>query len=274
MKAPWLLPIAGLAIVALTLGALADCGMDHGEKTKAMTPRVEATSADILPLAEVHPLQRASRLLSESIRNPADTLHGRIEDLVLTMDRGRIDYAAVVFREFPETVYHMSFDKLAATPDGEKLFCHVAADGLDALPSFARDAWHAEADLHRVREVLGMRVRGADGESAGRIRDLLIVTEDGRIREATVGVGGFLGLGERYASINWTTAILSEGHVAIGITSDDLEALAYERGEYWENLGFAGEERDTRREEPAETEKPMDLTPSETNPLWNPATDY
>ena len=48
--------------------------------------------------------------------------------------------------------------------------------------------------------LMGADVRGADGESIGTVDDLLLDT-DGQIQAVVVGIGGFLGVGQRDVAI-------------------------------------------------------------------------
>jgi hypothetical protein len=50
--------------------------------------------------------------------------------------------------------------------------------------------------------LIGLTLRNAANESIGSIDDVL-VDADGRVRQVVVGVGGFLGMGERKVAIAW-----------------------------------------------------------------------
>ncbi len=82
------------------------------------------------------------------------------------------------------------------------------------------------------------------GDSAGRIRDLVINVEDGKIAEASIGVGGFFGIREKLASVDWQSLSFPAGEdfARINMSSDQLKGVAYSKDEYWERLGFAGEQ--------------------------------
>jgi len=59
--------------------------------------------------------------------------------------------------------------------------------------------------LSSGRKLIGYKVEGLRGESLGRIEDLLISDEEGRVAYAVVSVGGLLGLGNKLSAVPWST---------------------------------------------------------------------
>jgi opacity protein-like surface antigen len=57
-----------------------------------------------------------------------------------------------------------------------------------------------EASDWRGSKVIGSTVYGPDNASIGEVNDVLIGS-DGKIKAAVIGVGGFLGVGEKYVAI-------------------------------------------------------------------------
>lgn len=57
-----------------------------------------------------------------------------------------------------------------------------------------------QASDWRASKVVGSTVYGPDNASIGEVNDVLIGS-DGKIRAAVIGVGGFLGVGEKYVAI-------------------------------------------------------------------------
>src|SRR5215211_8789917 len=58
-----------------------------------------------------------------------------------------------------------------------------------------------DSDLPRdatAKALLDSDVRDRDGEKIGTVKDLYVDTEEGEVRFLDVGVGGFLGLGEKH----------------------------------------------------------------------------
>jgi len=58
-------------------------------------------------------------------------------------------------------------------------------------------------DAARAENMIGKTVRGADGEEVGEIEDLILNPQSGQIERAVIGVGGFLGVGERQVAVDW-----------------------------------------------------------------------
>lgn len=56
-------------------------------------------------------------------------------------------------------------------------------------------------DVLRARDIMGMHVKNAQNEDLGKIEDLAIDTDSGRIAYAVLSFGGFLGLGDKLFAI-------------------------------------------------------------------------
>jgi sporulation protein YlmC with PRC-barrel domain len=81
-----------------------------------------------------------------------------------------------------------------------------------------------------VSKLAGAKVMGPDNKSIGDISDLL-VDQNGNVQAVVIGVGGFLGLGEKDVAIpfkNMTVARSSDGksidHVSVVYTKDQLNS--------------------------------------------------
>lgn len=57
--------------------------------------------------------------------------------------------------------------------------------------------------LHRASEMIGTQVENLQGESLGKIEEIVIDPIDDTVAYAVLSFGGFLGLGERYFAIPW-----------------------------------------------------------------------
>lgn len=79
----------------------------------------------------------------------------------------------------------------------------------------------------QVSELMGVNVRTADDENIGSVNDL-IVNKDGQIVAVVVGVGGFLGMGEKDVAISWDsvtqTGTANERELRIDATRDELSS--------------------------------------------------
>lgn len=84
------------------------------------------------------------------------------------------------------------------------------------------------ADQMLASDLIGMSVRGAGNESIGEINDV-VVARDGRVIGAVIGVGGFLGIGEKDVAVPFQMVELVRGsdagdHVVVRKTKDELKA--------------------------------------------------
>jgi sporulation protein YlmC with PRC-barrel domain len=87
----------------------------------------------------------------------------------------------------------------------------VASAQTPAPPRTPLPAWR-ELGLSETRHVLGMRIRNEQGREVGEIDNLLIDTRDGRISHVVIGVGGFMGVGEKKVVVPWADLkIASDG---------------------------------------------------------------
>lgn len=106
----------------------------------------------------------------------------------------------------------------------------VASSTVTASSEKATDAQRAtnvqKASDVQVEKLIGETVENFDGENVGDIESV-IVGESGEVRAVVVGVGGFLGIGERLVAIDWSELDISENGdtVRIAATADQLKAM-------------------------------------------------
>ncbi len=96
-----------------------------------------------------------------------------------------------------------------------------------AKDSFVQDQ---QATDWRASKVIGATVYGPDNASIGEVNDVLI-GNDGKIRAAVIGVGGFLGVGEKsvaipFESLNITRKLDSTTiqKINVSYTKDQLKS--------------------------------------------------
>ena len=80
-----------------------------------------------------------------------------------------------------------------------------------------------DVDLNKL---IGKSVTNARNERIGEIESV-IVDSSGSVRAVVVGVGGFLGIGERDVAVTWESLTLSPDRdkVSLNTTSDDLRNM-------------------------------------------------
>lgn len=81
---------------------------------------------------------------------------------------------------------------------GERQMCGELVDHATQLLDSIREPRLADLD-----EVLGKRVRDAEGETIGRLRQLVFDPISGQIAYGIIGIGGFLGFAEELVVVPW-----------------------------------------------------------------------
>lgn len=101
-----------------------------------------------------------------------------------------------------------------------------------AAGTVTRETWSNVDKLHDSRDLIGLRIKNAQGKDIGEIDALMIDPKDGKVTHAVVGVGGFLGVGEKHLVVPWSDVKVSMDHNRMVVTMDQptLErAPRYER---------------------------------------------
>jgi sporulation protein YlmC with PRC-barrel domain len=57
------------------------------------------------------------------------------------------------------------------------------------------------SDVHKASSIVGMKVKNQSDEVLGNVEDLVLDMKSGKISYAVLGVGGFLGIGEKYIAV-------------------------------------------------------------------------
>jgi hypothetical protein len=98
----------------------------------------------------------------------------------------------------------------------------------------------------RAKKVIGTSVKDPTGAAIGRIEDIVLDKLSNNIMFAVVGFGGFLGMGEKFHPLPWSTLDYDEdldGYV-VNLTKDQLEAApAYTMDELTQGDGTQFRER-------------------------------
>lgn len=92
-----------------------------------------------------------------------------------------------------------------------------------------------------VSELIGAEVKTTDDENVGPVEELLI-DESGQVVAIVVGVGGFLGIGEKNVAIGWDEVTISGGTAGSG--EHDLGAEEHDADS--EDHMFSSDELDLR----------------------------
>ncbi|WP_053239630.1 PRC-barrel domain-containing protein [Pleomorphomonas koreensis] len=108
-------------------------------------------------------------------------------------------------------------DSPAATPAPSTGDTSPAMDGSTAMPSDHSAATTGETFVTvpetgawRVSDLQGKAVYDSEGNSIGDIKDVL-VSQNGSVNAVIIGVGGFLGIGEKNVAVNMSALQLGPG---------------------------------------------------------------
>lgn len=77
---------------------------------------------------------------------------------------------------------------------------------------------------HRMSNLIGAKVQSAQGENLGDINDV-VVNQKGQIQFAVLGMGGFLGLGEKLTPVPWSM-LQSSGEKTFSLNADKSKLQA------------------------------------------------
>lgn len=78
----------------------------------------------------------------------------------------------------------------------------------------------------RASRTIGTSVYNTQGEKIGKVEDVVLDKTDNSILFAVVGFGGFLGIGEKYHPVPWSSLDYSKDHdgCVVPFTKDQLKA--------------------------------------------------
>ncbi|WP_114391181.1 PRC-barrel domain-containing protein [Notoacmeibacter marinus] len=78
----------------------------------------------------------------------------------------------------------------------------------------------------RASRVIGTTVYNTAGDKIGEVEDVILDKTSDAIKFAVVGFGGFLGVGEKYHAVPWSSLNYedSQGGYVVPYTKDQLEA--------------------------------------------------
>jgi sporulation protein YlmC with PRC-barrel domain len=100
-----------------------------------------------------------------------------------------------------------------------------------------------QTQMVRVRDLLGSQVINMQSQDLGKIEDVVINPDTGKIRYGVVGFGGMMGVGTKYLAAPWSTLrlVLKGAKTASGTTIDrdyfvlDLTTDALKNGPTFDN---------------------------------------
>src|SRR5215471_2384145 len=112
---------------------------------------------------------------------------------------------------------------MAATPVVAGAADTTSGGGQGVLPIAPLAAASTEIDANKL---IGRNIKNPQGDTVGEINSVAI-DKDGKVRSVIVGVGGFLGVGEKNVALPWDSLTVSNNgeDVVANVTKDQLKAL-------------------------------------------------
>lgn len=123
------------------------------------------------------------------------------------------------------------FYKLLATTALATLLATGAYPGNVVSPATAATATQAVPDGNLVSKIMGVAVYNGTGDNAENIGEVndIVLSKDGAAESLVIGVGGFLGIGEKNIAYDFNKAQWAEKDgkrwLVINATKDELKAL-------------------------------------------------
>jgi sporulation protein YlmC with PRC-barrel domain len=136
-----------------------------------------------------------------------------------------------------------------------------ASAPIDSKMADSQMAPPATAD---TRQLIGRNIKNAEGETIGEIKSIYI-DKGGKVDSVMVGIGGFLGVGDREVRIAWSDLKITDNgeKVMVNMTRDELKAKPEYRyrNESWRGQVFTDTGPWTAR--PSDTARSVDAPPSD-----------
>lgn len=102
-------------------------------------------------------------------------------------------------------------------------------DPTAAKTTGAQQMWYSrQADDVRASKLIGTKVVNAAKETVGDVNEI-VLTKDGKVAAVILGVGGFLGMGEREVAVNFNSITMTRDQndnlaLSVNATKDSLTA--------------------------------------------------
>ena len=116
---------------------------------------------------------------------------------------------------------------------------------LCCLLMLGSSAWAADTDqrVWRSSDLVGMKVKNSAGQDLGKIDDLVIDMNTGKVRYAAVSFGGFLGVGDKLFAVPFSAfkthynAADNAKHFVLNVDKKQLEAAPGFDKKNWPDFG-------------------------------------
>ncbi|HAX98188.1 MAG TPA: hypothetical protein DCY12_04685 [Candidatus Atribacteria bacterium] len=109
-------------------------------------------------------------------------------------------------------------------------------NGEEPLLEFDEEA--NEIYAFRVSNIIGSKVRNPEGDDLGKIEEIVIDVQEGKIVYAVLSFGGVLGISDKYFAIPWESLapLPIEGEFVLNVSKSKLETAPGFDKSKWPNM--------------------------------------
>jgi sporulation protein YlmC with PRC-barrel domain len=215
---------------------------------------------------------RGSKVIGADVDNSAGKDLGKIKDVVIDPQSGRVAYAVLSFGGFMgvgNKLFAIPWASLNfQTDDQIRLDIEKSqleqAQGFDEnnWPDMANQQWATETHKHfgqepywsvdvkvegiptlqttRLSKVIGHKVDNNMDKKLGDVNDVIIDAHRGQIAYAVLGVGGVVGIGEDLVAVPWekldVTQMNNDTTVRLAMTEDEIKNGPHFPKDKWPDL--------------------------------------
>jgi hypothetical protein len=144
-----MLPIVGVLSAPASFAQQRERQPDQIPGGPPSRPGVQEPVAPKATIPETPPLPKASTFIGSSVMNAQGESLGKIEDLMLDPETGRITYAALSHGSilgFGGKLFAVSWQALELQPDGKTFVLNVPKETLENAPGFDKSNWPQQPD--------------------------------------------------------------------------------------------------------------------------------
>src|SRR4051795_1060914 len=129
-----------------------------------------------------------------------------------------------------------NLNKCLALLAGAMLACPAAfADDKDQTSSKSSSQSSGQQANVRLSQIIGATIKSSDGQRLGDVNDLVV--KNGQIQFAVLGVGGVLGIGEKWTPVPWQALTYSgEKQFTMNVDKEKLKQAPTLQHHEWSQL--------------------------------------
>ncbi len=215
-------------------------------------------------------VQKASDLIGKDVRDTRGTKCGDLDDLIVDAETGRIIYAVVKSDGkqclMPTAALELTSDAkhFVASCDRDQLTKHTIDKNTDLAernravivyrhyglapywdnpdPDTAADAmivWYRPATkCQRASDLMGKEVKNPENEKLGKIENLAVDPDAGRVIYGVLSFGGFLGIGDKLFAVPLSSLKLSDDNkqFVLAVEKERLKNAAGFDKDHWPDM--------------------------------------